>query len=80
MIYVKVQKWGNSLGIRIPGPFAEQLNIVEGSEIELLLIDGEIVLRPTHQKPTLEKLLAGITKENRHTEIDFGKPEGNEIL
>jgi antitoxin MazE len=77
---VKVQKWGNSLGIRIPGPFAEQLNIVEGSEIELLLLEGEILLRPTRQKPTLEKLLAGITKENRHIEIDFGKPEGNEIL
>ena len=80
MISVKVQKWGNSLGIRIPGPFAEQLNIVEGSDIELLLLAGEIVLRPIHQKPTLEKLLAGITRENRHLELDFGKPEGNEIL
>lgn len=55
---MKVQKWGNSLGIRIPGPFAEQLNIIEGSEIELQLLDGQIVLRPIRHKPTLEELLA----------------------
>lgn len=77
---MKVQKWGNSLGIRIPGPFAEQLNIIEGSEIELQLLDGQIVLRPIRHKPTLEELLAGITPENRHDEINFGKPEGNELL
>jgi antitoxin MazE len=46
----------------------------------VISVDDENVLRPKHQKPTLEKLLAGITEENRHTEIDFGKPEGNEIL
>jgi antitoxin MazE len=80
MISMKVQKWGNSLGIRIPGPFAEQLNIGEGSEIELQLLDGQIVLRPLRQKPSLDKLLAGITPENRHNEMNFGKPEGNEML
>jgi antitoxin MazE len=77
---MKVQKWGNSLGIRIPGPFAEQLNIIEGSDIEVLLLEGEIVLRPIRLKPTLEELLAGITPENRHDEINFGKSEGNELL
>ncbi|WP_240415626.1 AbrB/MazE/SpoVT family DNA-binding domain-containing protein [Paenibacillus periandrae] len=75
---MKVQKWGNSLGIRIPGPFAEQLNITEGSEVELFLLDKELIIRPTRQKLKLEDLLAGVTPENRHHEIDFGKPKGNE--
>ncbi len=76
---VKVQKWGNSLGIRIPGPFAEQLRLSDGSEVELLLHNNEIILRPKRPKPTLEELLAGITPENQHKEIDFGKPEGDEL-
>lgn len=76
---MRVQKWGNSLGIRIPSSFAEQLNIIEGSEVDLLLLGGEIVVRPARQKATLAELLSGITPENRHKEIDFGKPEGNEF-
>lgn len=79
-ITVKIQKWGNSLGIRIPGPFAEQLNIHEGSEVDMLLLEKEIVIRRSSRKPTLEELLAKITPENKHHEANFGKPEGNELL
>ncbi|WEK55981.1 MAG: AbrB/MazE/SpoVT family DNA-binding domain-containing protein [Candidatus Cohnella colombiensis] len=75
---VKVQKWGNSLGIRIPGPYAEQLDLKDGSEVELLLQNREVIIRPKVSKPTLEDLLSKITPENRHQEIDFGTSEGNE--
>lgn len=78
VVIVKVQKWGNSLGIRIPGPYAEQLNLKDGSEVELLLVDQEVILRPKRIKPNLNDLLSRITPENRHQEIDFGVPEGNE--
>ncbi|MFN0222234.1 MULTISPECIES: AbrB/MazE/SpoVT family DNA-binding domain-containing protein [Paenibacillus] len=79
VITVKVQKWGNSLGVRIPVAYAEQLNITYGSEVDLLLMKREMVIRPKRQKPALEELLAGITDDNRHHKVDFGKPEGNEI-
>ncbi len=75
---VKVQKWGNSLGIRIPVSYAEQLNLKDGSEIEMELLGQEVILRPKHKKLTLNELLSKITPENRHQEIDFGKAEGNE--
>lgn len=75
-----VQKWGNSLAIRIPKDVAERIAIHQGSELELNVVnDREIILVPKKKTPTLEELLAKITPENRHTEIDFGI-EGNEII
>jgi antitoxin MazE len=75
-----VQKWGNSLAIRIPKDVAERVAINQGSELELNVVNGrEIILVPKRKAPTLEELLAKITPENRHTEIDFGI-EGNELI
>jgi antitoxin MazE len=75
-----VQKWGNSLAIRIPKDVAERVAINQGSELELNVVNGrEIILVPKKKTPTLEELLARITPENRHTEIDFGI-EGNELI
>ena len=74
-----VQKWGNSLGIRIPKRIAENLDIVNGSELELKESKDGLVLKPIRKDPTLEELMAGITKENQHEEIDWGNPEGNEV-
>lgn len=74
-----VQKWGNSLAVRIPSNIAEMISISQGSEIELSVTNNELILRPKKKKPTLQELLAKITSENRHTEIDFGQ-EGNELL
>lgn len=79
----KVQKWGNSLAVRIPTTVAERVAIHQGTDIELAINENqEIVLTPILVTPktyTLDELLAGITPENRHEEIDFGK-EGNEII
>lgn len=75
-----VQKWGNSLAIRIPKDVAERVAINQGSELELNVVNGrEIILVPKKKAPTLEELLARITPENRHTEVDFGI-EGNELI
>jgi len=74
-----VQKWGNSLAIRIPSVIAEKLAIHQGSEVEMIVENQAIKLIPKKKKPTLEELLAKITPENRHAEIDFGT-EGNELL
>lgn len=74
-----VQKWGNSLGVRIPQKIAKNFDIVNGSELEVEVSEDGIILKPVTKDPTLEELMAGITKENQHEEIDWGKPEGNEI-
>jgi len=75
-----VQKWGNSLAVRIPSAVAERIAIHQGSELELNVVnDKEITLVPKRKTPTLEELLAKITPENRHVEIDLGI-EGNELI
>ena len=67
-----VQKWGNSLAIRIPAGVAEQIDIQQGSEMEMTVGLQGITLIPKKRKPTLEELLSKCTPENRHAEIDFG--------
>lgn len=83
MSTVIAQKWGNSLGIRIPKEAADRIGIEQGSEIELYVSGSEniITLKPkkTKKKYTLEELLSQITPENRHKEIDFGI-EGRELF
>lgn len=74
-----VQKWGNSLAVRIPTNIAEQAAIEQGSEVEIQVNEQCITLIPKRRKPTLDELLAMITPENRHAEIDFGV-EGNELI
>jgi antitoxin MazE len=78
-VTTKVQKWGNSLAVRIPSVIAEKIAICQGSEMEMIVENQAIKLIPKKKKPTLEELLAKITPENRHAEIDFGV-EGNELL
>ena len=76
----RIAKWGNSLALRVPQPFAEEVGLEEGSEVELSISEGKLVLAPSDGREwTLEGLLAGITPKNVHEEIDLGPPTGNEI-
>lgn len=74
-----VQKWGNSLAVRIPSIIAERIAIHQGSEIEFDVQDNVVTIIPKKKKPTLEELLSKVTPENRHNEIDFGV-EGRELI
>ncbi|MCY8497776.1 AbrB/MazE/SpoVT family DNA-binding domain-containing protein [Bacillus atrophaeus] len=74
-----VQKWGNSLAVRIPTRIAEAISIEQGTEIELTIGKTGVMLKPTNNKPTLDALLARVTPENQHSEVDFGS-EGNELF
>ncbi|MEO8664432.1 MAG: AbrB/MazE/SpoVT family DNA-binding domain-containing protein [Ignavibacteria bacterium] len=81
MMTTKIQKWGNSLAIRIPKSFAETTQIKEGSEIKLSLEhDKIIVTKKEKPKFTLKDLVSKITKNNTHQEINFGSPVGKELL
>ena len=76
----KVQKWGNSLGLRIPKSFAEEASVKEGSAVDLSVSEGQIVIRPVHQdRYQLEELLAEVTEENLHSEVSTGEPQGREV-
>jgi len=75
----RVQKWGNSLAVRIPKSFAAEVGIGQDSPVELSLVDGRLVVTPTPVRAvTLEALLAGITDTDIHREVDTGAPVGSE--
>lgn len=74
----QVGKWGNSLAVRIPGAYAKDLGLREGTDVEVSLVDGGLMLRPRQARYTLEELVARITPENRHDETDWGPPVGRE--
>lgn len=76
---VSVQKWGNSLAVRIPKAIAVESRLAKGSPVELSLVDGKVVLTPQrHRKYSLAELLEGVTKRNVPSEWDIGKPVGKE--
>jgi antitoxin MazE len=76
----RVQKWGNSLALRIPKSFAEEVGLRANVVVELSLVDGALVVQPvTAQPPTLEELLRGITDENIPGEWDTGPRVGKEV-
>ncbi len=76
----RVQKWGNSLALRIPKSFADEIGLEKNSSVELMLKEGMLVVAPVaEQKRSLEELLAQVTDENIHHEWETGPPEGEEI-
>lgn len=76
-----IQKWGNSLAVRIPQAIAGQLNVSEGSEVEFLIRDGELVLRPfAAPKLSLKELLKNCKTSQLHVESDFGTDVGREVV
>jgi len=75
-VRTQLARWGHSLAVRIPRAFAEQLGVSEGSAIEILASGDAITLKKP--KYTLEGLLAEITTQNLHGEVDMGRPAGRE--
>lgn len=76
----RIQKWGNSLALRIPKPFAEEVRLAEDSAVDVTVRNGKLVVVPILElEVTLEELVRQITPQNRHGETDTGKPIGNEV-
>jgi antitoxin MazE len=74
-----IQRWGNSLALRIPRAYAAETRISEGSDVELTLKSGTLVVRPLARKRhSLSDLLKRITRTNQHGMVDTGKTVGQE--
>jgi antitoxin MazE len=76
----QLSKWGNSLALRIPKPVAEAAKLCDGDTLDLDVEGpGAVRVRKPTVKPSLEQLVARITDENRHGEIEWGEAVGNEV-
>lgn len=76
----RVQRWGNSLALRIPKPLADEVGLRDNSPVELRLQDKKLVIAPV-SKPVLSlaDLLAQVTENNLHREVDTGQALGGEV-
>ncbi|CBJ79592.1 MULTISPECIES: AbrB/MazE/SpoVT family DNA-binding domain-containing protein [Xenorhabdus] len=81
MSQVIVKKWGNSPSVRLPVSIMKAASLNVDDTVEITVEDGRIVIVPVRAKEyTLDALLSGVTNENIHEEISFGKPTGKELL
>lgn len=74
----RVQKWGNSLALRLPASLAAQLGIHDHSVVDLEVVQGRLLITPVEQGPTLEELLQAIDAKNLQVEVETGQPQGKE--
>jgi antitoxin MazE len=74
-----VKKWGNSLAIRIPKNISEDTMVAEGSNIDIMVEKGKIILSPSKKEYSLKELLKNISNKNIHSEISTGNHVGGEI-
>jgi antitoxin MazE len=72
-----IKKWGNSLGIRIPSFIAKDLSLRDGTHVEIVGGEDQIIIRPK-RNATLKELLEDIDSSNLHNEISTNGPVGDE--
>lgn len=75
----RIQKWGNSLAVRIPRPFALDLQFTENLPVEMSVRNGKLVVALVEPEFSLADLVKGIKPGNRHNESSTGEPVGDEI-
>ena len=76
---VMIKKWGNSAAVRIPATVFEEARLKLDQAVDVRVENGRVVLEPVaNAEYDIGKLLAGITPENIHAQVDFGGPEGRE--
>jgi antitoxin MazE len=74
-----VQKWGNSLAIRIPKNISKDTGVSEGSNMDIIVENGNIILSPSPKEYSLKELLREITNDNIHSEVSTGNYIGGEL-
>ena len=77
---VIVKKWGNSAAVRIPAAVMETAKFSLEQPVDVRAEDGRVVIEPIHKKEyDIKTLIKGISGENCHAPMDFGKPVGREV-
>jgi antitoxin MazE len=75
----KIQKWGNSLGLRIPRSFAVEAQVEEGATVDLTVDKGRLLVQPLRvRRYTLSALLRKVSRRNLHDEVSTGRAIGRE--
>jgi antitoxin MazE len=75
----RIQKWGNSLGLRIPKSFAEDARVEAGSMVDISIEDGDLIVKPVRRrKYLLRDLLRKVNAKNIHEEVQTGEAVGRE--
>ena len=78
----KIQKWGNSQGLRLPKHLLEDARLSIGDDVNVMINNGLIVIAPVRSirgKLSLEELVSRIPKDYKAEEIDWGEPAGGEV-
>lgn len=79
MLVSKVQKWGNSQGLRLPKQILELADITVGDDVEIIVGEKQIVVKKlSPPKYNLAQLISRIPKGYKSKEVDFGPPVGKE--
>ncbi len=74
-----VKRWGNSLAVRLPKDLAQTLELDEGSDITLEIVENGLLVKSSKpQRRDLESLLDGVTRETIHDQTDWGEVVGKE--
>lgn len=75
-----IKKWGNSAALRLPSDLLNSLNLKANSVVNVSMKNKSIIIKPVEKKLdlSLEQLLAGITPDNLHNEVDTGYSMGKE--
>ncbi len=78
---VLIKKWGNNASVRIPAPVMAAAHVALDQPVDVREEGGQIIVEPIQdQTYDLDTLLAGITDDNIHSEVDFGPPVGKEMM
>ena len=78
----KIQKWGNSQGLRFTKALLEEAQINVGDEVQVSVHKGRIVVEPVTKvrgRYNLETLVSKMPKGYRAEELDWGPPVGKEV-
>jgi len=67
----KIQKWGNSLGLRIPKALAEELLVEEGTAVEISVSEQGLLVRPAGKRYELAELLEGVSRADQIKSLDW---------
>jgi antitoxin MazE len=78
MMLAKVQRWGNSQGLRLSKQLLEQANIAVGEDVEIVAGEGQIILKKI-RKFDLAEMVSRMPEDYQVQEESFGKPVGKEV-